>query len=326
MNIKRALLLGMVTIGSIAASVQAQPKQTVTIKVGSIETAQECTLYEGVRYSNESRASGSSSGYVAASGSGYATPYGGGGSASMSAAQRSSYSASSKTSFETYFVEDCTSRFEGIKAAVEAALASTGASTIGPGGYTLTGRVEDIVPVTDGYVDRAASGRAYGNISNRLKVTMSIKVADRSGKVIFGYPVATEIETDYAGASRGSASASAMSGEVVYSLLQRQLSLAVARKVAFYFKPLIVSQGSQKRIELNYGAPLLDVGSMLTVNGRDSATSARYRVTSVGGNSALAEQIGDADSRDIGIGSVATVIEAGDKAANQSVLERVELP
>ena len=327
MTLYRALpLMGIAAICSPAALVQAQPKPVVTIKVGAIETAQECTLYEGVRYSNESRSSGSSSGRVSASGSAYSTPYGGGGSASMSGGYRSSYSESSKTSFETFFVEDCISHFEGVRSAMEAALASTGSITVGGGGYTLTGRVEDAVPVTSGYANRNVNGRASGTLSNGLKVTMSIKVADRSGRAIFGYPIVTEIETDYAGVARGTVAASVSSGEGLYSLLQRQLALAAARKIAFHFNPLVVSQGAGKKIQLNYGAPLLETGSMLSVTSSDGSVAARYRVTSVSSGTALAEQMGDADSRNIGPGAVATVIEKGDPAANQSVLERAELP
>lgn len=327
MTLYRALpLLGIAAICSPVALVQAQPKPVVTIKVGAIETAQECTLYEGVRYSNESRSSGSSSGRVSASGSAYSTPYGGGGSASMSGGYRSSYSESSKTSFETFFVEDCISHFEGVRSAMEAALASTGSITVGGGGYTLSGRVEDAVPVTSGYANRNVNGRASGTISNGLKVTMSIKVADRSGRAIFGYPIVTEIETDYAGVARGTVAASVSSGEGLYSLLQRQLALAAARKIAFHFNPLVVSQGGGKRIQLNYGAPLLETGSMLSVTSSDGSVAARYRVTSASSGTALAEQMGDTDSRNIGPGSIASVIERGDPAANQSVLERVELP
>lgn len=326
MKMWRSLLLGMGAVSSLAVSVQAQPKQTVAIRVGTIETAQECTLYQGIKYSNDSRSSGSNSGYVSASGSGYASPYGGGGSSSVSGGYNSSYSASSKTRFETFFVKDCTSNFEGVRSAMEAALASTGTIIVGGGGYVLSGRVEDVVPVASGYADRAVNGQAYGSVSNGLKVTMSFKVADKSGRVVFGYPIVTEIETDYAGTARGTTTASVSSGEGLYSILQQRLALAASRKIAFHFQPLVVSQGGGRRIQLNYGAPLLETGAMLSVTSTEGAVAARYRVTSVSTGTALAEQIGDADSRSITAGSVAVVIEKGDPAANQSVLERVELP
>lgn len=322
MKCNLALTLG--AFCSVAA--YAQPKSPVAIKVGAIETAKECTLYQGIKYSNESRASGSSSGYASGSGSGYANPYGGGGSSSFSGGHNSSFSASSKTSFETFFVEDCITHFEGIRSAMEAALASSGSIVVGGSGYVLTGRVEDAVPVSSGYAEKGVNGQSYGNISARLKVTMSIKVADKSGRVVFGYPVVTEIDTDYAGTSRGSAAVSVSSGEGLYGILQRQLALAAARKVAFHFNPLVVSEGGSKRIQLNYGNPLLEVGSMLSVTSSDGSAVARYRVTSVSDGTAIAQQIGDADSQAIIPGSKASVIEKGDPAANQSLMERVELP
>jgi hypothetical protein len=238
----------------------------------------------------------------------------------MSGGYSSSYSASSKTRFETFFVKDCANKFEGVRSAMEAALASTGSVILGGGGYVLSGRVEDVVP------EKAGTGKAYGTVSNGLKVTMSFKVTDKAGRVVFGYPIVTEIETGYASTARGTTSASVSSGEGLYSILQQQLALAASRKIAFHFQPLVVSQGGGRRIQLNYGAPLLETGAMLSVTGSEGAVAARYRVTSVSTGTALAEQIGDADSRSIKAGSVAVVIEKGDPAANQSVLERVELP
>lgn len=321
---KWTFVLGLAVLGSTAS--QAQTISPTPVRVGAIETAQECTLYEGVRYKNETRERGSSSGYVAGGGSGYANAYGAGGSGYYSAGGRSSYSSSSKTSFETFFVKDCISHFEGIRAALQSALASSGSVVVKPGGYVMTGRVEDVVPTGNGYVDQAASGRQYGSVSGGLRVTMSIKVADKSGRIIFGAPIVTEIETATYNEARGSANASVASGEGLYSLLQRQIAMVAARQVAFHFRPLEVVNLGGKKIQLNYGAPLLEVGSMLSLTSPDGSSAARYRITSTGANTALAQQVGDADSTGIVPGSRATVIEKGDPAANQSTLERVDLP
>lgn len=308
------------------ATAQAQTASPVAVRVGAIDTAQECTVYEGVRYSNETRARGSSSGYVAGGGGGYANAYGAGGSGYYAAGGSSSYSASSKTSFETFFIKDCVSHFEGIRAAMQSALASSGSVVIRPGGFVLTGRVEDVVPTGSGYVDRAASGSAYGNISSGLRVTMSVNVADKAGRIVFGAPIVTEIETGSYGEARGSVNANIASGEGLYGLLQRQIAMVAARQVAFHFRPLEVVGGGGKKIQLNYGGPLLEVGTMLSVTSPDGSAAARYRITSAGAGSALAQQVGDADSSGIMAGSRATVIEKGDPAANQSTLERVDLP
>lgn len=240
----------------------AQTAKKAAIRIGTIEAAQQCTFYQGIRYNSKTTSSGSSSGYAAGSGSGYANAYGGGGSASFSAGSRSSYSASNTTSLETYFVKDCVSHFEGIRAAMQSALASTSSTIIAPGGYMLSGRVENVVPISNGFAERGDNGQSYGTVSEGLKVTMSINIADKAGRIVFGAPITAEIETASVSAVRGTVSASAATGEGLYSLLQRQVAMIAARKVAFHFNPLTVIQGGGKSIQLNYGAPLLEVGSV----------------------------------------------------------------
>jgi len=320
----RCLLFVMFSLCS--SNVFAQTPNTTVIKVGTIEAAQKCTFYQGIRYSSKTKASGSSSGYASGSGSGYANGYGAGGSSSFSAGGSSSYSASNSTSLETYFVKDCVSNFGGIRAAMQASLASTGKIIVASGGYTISGRVENVVPIESGFVEQSNDGQGYGAVSEGLKVTMSLSVADKSGRIIFGVPVTVEIETGSAGVVRGSAGVNASSGEGLYSILQQQVALVAAKKVAFHFSPLVVSKGSGRNIQLNYGSPLLVVGDMVSVTSLDGSSAATYRLTSVSEGSALAQQVGDSDSSAIIAGSRASVIEKGDPAANQSRLERVELP
>lgn len=298
----------------------------VEMAIGSIEAAQECTLYEGVRYSNKSRSRGSSSAYAAGAANGYAGPAGGGGSAAFAAGGRSSYSASSETHFETFFVKDCQSDFEGIRQAIEAALASSGTIALSKNGYVLSARVENAVPVQRGFVDTSLTGNAYANVSEGLKVTMSLKVLDKKGRSVFGGLLDAELETGDASAVRGSVAGSAMDGEAAYALLQRQLAMVAARRVAFHFKPLLVSGAQGRKIKLNYGGPLLEVGTLLSVTSPDGFASSRYRVSSVSAGSAIATQLGDANVSSITEGSSVVVIEKGDPAAKESNLEFVPLP
>lgn len=303
-------LAGLCLSGICVSAAGAQTVKQVPVRVAEIATAQECTMYEGIRASGSSKAS--------ARAGGYANAYGAGGYAAVS--------TSSKFSFETFFVKDCISHFEGVRAAMQSALASSGTLAVAPGGYVLSGRVEDVVPVSSGYVEQAASGQAYGTGSNGLLVTISVKVADKAGRIVFGAPVVAQIDTSSATIVRGTVGASEASGEGLYGLLQRQLALAVARKVAFHFRPMLVVQGGGRKIQLNYGGPLLEAGAMISVTSPDGSSAARYRVTSVGEGTALAQQIDDAASGGIVAGSRATVIEKGDPAANQSLMERAELP
>ena len=307
-------------------SAQVPVPGPVEIAMGSIEAAQECTLYEGVRYSNKTSSKGSSSAYAAGAASGYAGPGGSGGAAAFAAGSRSSYSSSSETHFETFFIEDCQSDFEGIREAMEAAIASSGAIVISDDGYWLSARVESAVPVKQGFVDTSLTGKAYGTASEGLKVTMSLKLQDEKGRTVFGSLVDTQIDTRNASVVRGTVAASVTDGEAVYSLLQRQLAMVAARKLAFHFKPLQVTDAQGKKVKLNYGGPLLEVGTLLSVTSPDGFAASRYRVSSVGAGSAIATQLGDANVSSITAGSSVVVIEKGDPAANESNLEFVPLP
>jgi hypothetical protein len=325
---KDAFLILAIPLACASLPVAAQEPVSgpVAIVMGSIEAAQECTLYEGVRYSNKSRAKGSSTAYAAGAGSGYAGPGGSGGSAAFAAGASSSYSASSETSFETFFIKDCQSDFGGVRQALEAALASSGAITIAKKGYRLSARVENAVPVTQGFVDTSLTGKGYGTASEGLKVTMSLKLTDANGRSIFGSLVDAQIETGSASIVRGTVAASVSDGEAVYTFLQRELAMVAARKLAFHFKPLQVTGAQGKKVKLNYGGPLLEVGTLLAVTSPDGFSSSRYRVTSVAAGSAIATQLGDANVSSITAGSSALVIEKGDPAANESNLEFVPLP
>ncbi len=310
----------------LSSAAYSQPVKRAAIKVGAIKAAQQCTFYEGIRYNSRSSSSGSSSAYASGSASGYASTYGAGGSAQFSAGGRSSYRQSNTTSLETYFVKDCVSNFAGIRLAMQAALASSGAVTVGAGGYTLSGRIEDVVPTNSGFADQATYGQTYGSVSEGLAVTMNVTVADAAGRIIFGAPVTAEIETDSASVVRGTVQVAASSGEGRYALLQREVAMMAARKVAFHFSPLLVVGGGGKNVQLNHGGALLEVGTMVSIMSADGGSAATYRITATGDGTALAQQIGDANSSGIRAGSRATVIEKNDPAANQSVLQRVELP
>jgi hypothetical protein len=197
---------------------------------------------------------------------------------------------------------------------------------IAPGGFVLTGRVEKVVSLGSSQVNRAINGTTYGAASSGLGVTLSLNLADKNGRIIFGAPILTEIETSYAGASRDTVNTSQSSGEALYTLLQQKMALTAARKIAFHLRPLLVTQGGARRIQLNYGSPLLDVGAMLSITSPDGSSSANYRVTSAGYGTAIAQQLGDADSSGIVPGSRGLMLDRGDPGATRGFLERVELP
>ncbi|NBC37595.1 hypothetical protein GTZ99_13655 [Novosphingobium sp. FSY-8] len=292
----------------LPAGAQAQPR--TAIAVAQIASAQTCTVYQGIIARSDSFAASRSSGAVTAWG----------------AAGSSASVAASSSSFATYFVKDCTRQFEGIRTAMEAALSSSGTVAVGPGGYVLRGRMESVATTGGGYSERSVTGRTYGATSQGLLVTFNVTVADRAGRIVFGAPVTTQIDTASAMVVNGTTVAGGMSGDGVYGVLQRQVAMIAARKVAFHFRPMVVVTNSGRQIQLNYGGPLLEVGTLLTVTSPDGGASVRYRVTSTSERSALAEPIGGGDEGRITPGSRAMVIEATDPAASMGGMERVELP
>ena len=177
-----------------------------------------------------------------------------------------------------------------------------------------------------GFAEKATYGQAYGSAKEGLKVTMSVTVADRAGRIVFGAPVTAEIETGSASTVRGTVQADVSSGEGRYSLLQREVAMMAARRVAFHFSPLVVVGGGGKNVRLNHGGALLEAGTMISIMSLDGSSAATYRITAAGDGNSFAQQIGDANSAGVLPGSKAYVIEKNDPAANQSVLQRVELP
>lgn len=294
----------------VAPAARAQDARPVAISVGPIASAMQCTLYQGVRGQSRTVTAGSSG--IAANAYGVAAG--------------SSYAQLHEASWETFFVRDCVKQFQGVRQAIQAALASSGSVIVGGGQYTLSGRVENVAPTGSAYQETGLTGRSYGTANRGMLVTFSVTVKDRAGRIVFGSPVMTEIQTGYGAYTGANAAAGGMSGEGIYGVLQRQLAMATARKVAFHFRPMLVVQNTGRAIQLNYGTPLLEVGTMLTVTSPDGGQAMRYRVSSTSEGSALAQKYGNGDDSRIGPGSRAMVIESGDPAAGEGTMERVELP
>ncbi len=279
-----------------APSSQAEPKGAASITVGKISAAQTCTVYQ------------QSEGHAAL----VATPYAIGAAAS----------------WRTWLVRDCVDNFASIRMSIEAALAATGKFTVRPSGgaYVITGRISG---VSDGGPAPATPpvGRdGYAVSSSSMFVNMDITVRDGSGRIVFGELFTKHLETGSYMESGGFQTRSTQSGQALYGELQHEVALAAARKVAFRLSPLRVTANDGNEIQLNYGSPLLALGTIVMVTSPDGATTVRYNVTSANGSAASAERVGDGDASRIPPGSTAVVIEADDPAANGRVYKRVDLP
>lgn len=281
---------------ALAASpaAQAQPRSGPSISIGRIGSERTCTLYQE--------------------------------SAGRSAVVATPYTLAAASSWRTWLVKDCVDNFATMRTALQAALASSGKLAVrqAGGAYQLTGRISDVSGGgTDVSTDSARDGFGVG--VSFLRVGMDITVTDAAGRIVFGQLVSKKIETGSDVGADDFRATSSEAGRGLYTRLQHDVAIAVARKVSFRLVPLQVVGGGGRTIQLNYGAPLLTLGTMVMVTSPDGAT-VRYNVTSASDNSATAEVDGEGDIGRIGPGSTGVVIEADDPAANGRRMKRVDLP
>jgi hypothetical protein len=156
---------------------------------------------------------------------------------------------------------------------------------------------------------------------------MDITLRDPAGRIAYGGLLTKQLETGSTIRTRGLETSSSRSGEALYTELQNEVALAVARLVAFHIEPLEVRAVEGKTIHLNYGSPLLALGTIVHATSHDGFTTVRYSVTSSSPEGATAQVDGEVgDWTRIGPGSLANVIEADDPSANERRMDKVDLP
>jgi hypothetical protein len=290
---RRALLL------FAAATLPSAANALPTVRVGPIDSAKSCTLYQLT--SGRHREAGAIDAYGAA----YA----------------------SEDSWSSYLVRDCVSHFASIRTSLQAALASSGKLAVVPGGgaYVVSGRISDVSGGGPAAPAEINPGGTYAISSSSMFVNMDVTVRDAAGRAIYGGLLTKRIETGSSMQTSGLQTSSSQSGEAVYTELQHQVALAVARLVAFRIVPLQVTSVDGQYIQLNYGAPLLQLGTMVQVTTPDGAI-VRYNVTGAGQGSARAAYYGGNDGAHVVPGSTAIVIESDDPAANARRFDKVDLP
>ena len=225
-------------------------------------------------------------------------------------------------------MRDCVDHFASLRTSLQAALAASGTLAVVPGAtggaYVVSGRLSDAAG-TATTVSSGAPGSAMGLSSAATQVSMDVTVRDGSGRIVHGALITKRLETSGGMTTPGLTSANARSAEATYAELQQQVALAVARNVAFAIEPLRVTAVTGSGIQLNYGAPLLQLGSLVQVTAADG-TIVRYNVTGAGQGSAQATYQGGGPAAAVTPGNRAIALEADDPAANARRFERVDLP
>jgi len=234
--------------------------------------------------------------------------------------------------FESYWgwwlVQECQARFPDLRTRLQSAVGETGRlqlSTNTGGGdipapdFVLTAQVGGL-----GAESSRTSAEDYCIASTKVSASLDLRLRDvRSGRVVQAATITKALEAGsdtVAGDDRCEAGRPSRSA---YLRLQRELALAAARMVSFHFDPLRVTAASGRRVDLNYGAPLLTLGTMVQTTDERGAL-VRFRVTGAGPRGATAEAVGSPGR--IAPGVLASVIEPEDPAANSRRYERVELP
>jgi hypothetical protein len=269
--------------------------QRAQITVGTVRSAQTCTVYQA--------------------------------SAGRSALVVTPYVIAAASSWRTWLYKDCVQNFATMRTSLEAALAASGKFAVGRGGYVVGLTVSEVSGGGGPAPNAPDMGRGGFSISSSgMMVTLDVTVRDRAGRVVYGGVLTKRLETGSSIKVDGFTADSSASGEAVYGQLQHEIALAAARLVAFHVIPPRITGGDGHEINLNYGAPFLQLGTNLQATSADGRAALRYTVTSATADTAIAEVDGDGDQSRIGPDSIVTIFEADDPAANGRRMRRVELP
>ena len=286
-------------VSATDASAQSGPTR---VAIGSFTSAQSCNTYI------------LTSGAVGASAS-HTRVWGVGSSTSLAFA----------AAWRQELVRDCVDNFSQLRASVEAALGASGRVTVvprgTPGAIVLAGRVS---PVGTSSSSRQTAGES--ETVEDADVTVSFSLADGRGRSLFGNSVVKRVQrgSQYDGGSVQMSTSRSQSS--AYAQLQRDLAFAVSRGVAFHFDPLRVVGVSGRRIRINYGSPLVPLGSTVILDGGLEGGQIRGNVVAAGGGYADVESEAGRDLSMVRIGSIATFAEPEDPASNMPRFERVDLP
>lgn len=309
MALKRiSFALGVALLGFPAAPAAAQDARLL-VSIGSFTSQQRCTLY-AVTSGSEAMVA-DRSGAVAADAYGYA------------AASRTTVAWA--RAWRTDLVRDCVNNFQGLRNSLTATLAASGRVTVVPpgtrGALVLSGRVSD-VGVASNQVSERGNNESIGDAT----LTVELSLASSGGAVRFGNSIVKTLTFDERYQSGDYNSSRTQSDSVTYSRLQRELALAVSRAVAFHLSPIRVVGNSGRRLRVNYGTPLLTIGSTVNVDGGLETGIIRGTVVAAGAGFAEVEAAAGRDLRNVRLGSTATFAEPEAPESRTPAFPNVELP
>lgn len=305
------LILAAAVLACAASSAQPQtPAQTpaMRIAIGAFRSEKQCTLYAVTSGSMSASAHDSAAGYIG--------PFGAAG------ARESSASFAKK--WRTELVRDCVNNFSALRQSIEAAVAASGHAVVVPAGtrgaYTITGQISEA-----GVAATSIQGGGVDNRSADAVLNVQFSLRDARGRVVHGALITKRLNIASSSTTGLVDASSAQAGRSVYTQLQREAALAVARSAAFKLDPLRVTSVAERRVRLNYGSPFLALGATVYLQG-GGGEQIKGEVVSAFPDSAWVETRGTGDISRVAPGSLASFVEADDPAANGRVYESVDLP
>lgn len=295
---------GIVVLAAMAIPAYAQ-SSGVLLSVGRITTEKTCNLYQESEGTHRA-------------------------AASRAAAANSDFAASREVSGEvdswrTWLVKDCVNNFSSLKQSIQSALASSGRLRVmsgksGRGGLLVDGRLFGLGGQSDNNTDSAS----YESNASRLTVEFDLSIRTLDGRLAYGELLTKAVDTSSSLSTDGVTVSQYASGQAVYAKLQRAVAVAVARFVVSKLAPVRVLAVNGNEIQLDCGPPLLALGDMVQINSQGQP-STRYTITEASGDVATGTLYGDQLAL-VRPGSVASIIEADDQAADARRFKKINLP
>jgi hypothetical protein len=143
-------------------------------------------------------------------------------------------------------------------------------------------------------------------------------------RIVGGGELTKRLEIGSLMTSGNMGAASQSDGAALYVSIQHEVAETVARAVAFKMFPLLLTSVDGNNVALNYGSPLIKMGTMIQVLAPSGPI--RFTVSGAETGRAVAHKDGSGDMSSLTRGTPATVIEPEDPAANGRRIQGAELP
>jgi hypothetical protein len=226
-----------------------------------------------------------------------------------------------------WITTECQNHFATMRASIESALIETQlfdvvdrwSDAASASQYDVYGTVTGL-----GTEYKRTSDAGYCVSSTDVHASIDIRIINRAtGVVKFGGNVQKSVDQASHTKTGPNGKCSAERSRPFYEIVQRELSLAVARQVAFRIEPITVDSVDGRKVIINRGKPLVSLGAFLKIADGNGFPQ-RYRVVATMGDRAIAEPMGRPGL--ISPGAAVEFVESDEADANARRYDKTELP